>query len=55
MSNKRLPEPHAAMPGAAPDLQVDYSYDQWRHAQMQHLEWNYSAPRGGGSPLSRRA
>lgn len=25
----------------APDLQVDYSYTQWRYAQMLQLERNY--------------
>jgi hypothetical protein len=27
----------------AADLQVDYSYNQWRHAQMEHLERSYRA------------
>jgi hypothetical protein len=25
----------------APDLQVDFSYTQWRHAQMEQLVRNY--------------
>ena len=25
----------------APDLQVDFSYTQWRHAQMEQLVSNY--------------
>jgi len=30
----------------ANDLQVDYSYTQWRHAQMQYLERSYLAACG---------
>lgn len=33
------------------DLQVDYSYDQWRQAQMRQLEQNYARlnQRGAGT------
>lgn len=27
--------------------QVDYSYDQWRHAQMRQMEQSYSQMTGG--------
>ncbi|MFO6445899.1 hypothetical protein ACLBKU_02020 [Erythrobacter sp. NE805] len=30
-------------PEQAPDIQVDYSYTQWRHAQMSQLVSNYHA------------
>ena len=33
----------AAKAGQDADLQVDYSYTQWRYAQMLQLERNYLA------------
>ncbi|WP_155644978.1 hypothetical protein [Erythrobacter donghaensis] len=27
--------------------QVDYSYDQWRHAQMRQMEQSYAETTGG--------
>lgn len=37
------PIPSAAQYGEA---QVDYSYDQWRHAQMRQMERSYAAATG---------
>lgn len=31
----------------ASDAQVDYSYDQWRHAQMRQMEQSYDQMTGG--------
>lgn len=28
------------------EQQVDYSYDQWRHAQMRQMEQSYAAETG---------
>lgn len=38
--NSAVQDPKAEQ---APDLQVDYSYTQWRYAQMLQLERSYRA------------
>jgi hypothetical protein len=46
MAKKRVRNPEAPNRTAATigsNLQADYSYSQWRHAQMQQLERNYRA------------
>lgn len=34
------------------DEQVDYSYDQWRHAQMRQMEQSYAAETGAARKLA---
>jgi hypothetical protein len=44
MAKERVRNPEARKRAAATigsNLQADYSYSQWRHAQMKQLERNY--------------
>lgn len=41
--NRDLETPAQAERQLGEGLQIDYSYNQWRHAQMQQLERNYEA------------
>jgi hypothetical protein len=48
MAQTRKPAPTRLTLAAAQhsEPQVDYSYDQWRHAQMHQMERSYEAATG---------
>ncbi len=51
--NRGLGKPMLTAEQATDDYLIDYSYDQWRHAQMRQLEQSYADVSEAHIPFSQ--